>query len=264
MARHDHLGPSHPPQADQDPDRPHPPHPPHAGPRAQPERPRARRPPESGNHPQPPSPPQANRQAVRKSETRSRLIDAAAELFARKGYHAVSAEAVAEAAGRTTGALYSHFGGKEGLLLALLEVWKERTAEELAAEIAGSADPADPAVHFSAMWRSLTRPHPAHGDSWLLLEAELWLHGARGPLIGTQLAHRYAEIRAQLGEGLAEWAEATGTPLGRPPEETGALVLGVLLGLAMQHRLDPRGVPDALVVEALGSLLEAPRREVDS
>lgn len=218
--------------------------------------------------PDPPSPPQAKRQAsrqtVRKSETRSRLIDAAAGLFARKGYHAVSAEAVAEGAGRTTGALYSHFGGKEGLLLALLEVWKERTAEELAAEIDAAADPADPAVHFSAMWRSLTRPHPERGDSWLLLEAELWLHGARGPLIGTQLAHRYAEIRAQLGEGLADWAAATGTPLARPPEETGALVLGVLLGLAMQHRLDPDGIPDALVVDALGALLKAPRREVDS
>uniref|UniRef100_A0AAU2JYF6 TetR/AcrR family transcriptional regulator n=1 Tax=Streptomyces sp. NBC_00049 TaxID=2903617 RepID=A0AAU2JYF6_9ACTN len=206
--------------------------------------------------PPPPPPPPHRPQALRKSETRSRLIDAAAELFARKGFHAVSAEAVAEAAGRTTGALYSHFGGKEGLLLALLEVWKERTAEELAAEIAGSADPGDPATHFSAMWGSLTRPHPDRGDSWLLLEAELWLHGARGPLIGAQLAQRYAEIRSQLGEGLADWAEATGTALSRPPEETGALVLGVLLGLAMQHRLDPHGIPDALVVEALSAILK--------
>ncbi|MFZ3495000.1 TetR/AcrR family transcriptional regulator [Streptomyces sp. 5.8] len=193
-------------------------------------------------------------QAQRKSESRARLIDAAADLFARKGFHAVSAEAVAEAAGRTTGALYSHFGGKEGLLLALLEVWQERTSGELAAEIA-AGDPTDPAVHFSAMWGSLTRPHPEHDDSWLLLETELWLHAARGPLIGDRLAQRYAEVRAQLGEGLADWAEATGTPLTRTPEETGALVLGILLGLAMQHRLEPRAVPDGLVVDALGAVL---------
>ncbi|WP_327256940.1 TetR/AcrR family transcriptional regulator [Streptomyces sp. NBC_01244] len=201
--------------------------------------------------------PQGHRtpQAQRKSESRARLIDAAADLFARKGFHAVSAEAVAEAAGRTTGALYSHFGGKEGLLLALLEVWKERTSEELAAEIA-AGDPADPAVHFSAMWGSLTRPHPERGDSWLLLETELWLHAARGrPLVGDRLAQRYTEVRARLGEGLADWAEATGTPLTRTPEETGALVLGILLGLAMQHRLEPGAVPDGLVVEALGAVL---------
>lgn len=208
----------------------------------------------STQQPPRPQPQRRTPQAQRKSESRARLIDAAAGLFARKGFHAVSAEAVAEAAGRTTGALYSHFGGKEGLLLALLEVWKERTSEELAAEIA-AGDPADPGVRFSAMWGSLTRPHPEHGDSWLLLETELWLHAARGPLIGDRLAQRYAEIRAQLGEGLADWAEATGTPLSRTPEETGSLVLGVLLGLAMQHRLEPGAVPDGLVVEALGALL---------
>ena len=66
-------------------------------------------------------------QEERRAETRARLLDAAADLFARKGFHAVSAEAVADAAGRTTGALYDHFGGKEGLLLALVEVWMEQT-----------------------------------------------------------------------------------------------------------------------------------------
>ena len=36
-------------------------------------------------------------QEQRRAETRSRLLDAAADLFARKGFHAVSAEAVADA-----------------------------------------------------------------------------------------------------------------------------------------------------------------------
>ncbi|MDQ8701323.1 TetR/AcrR family transcriptional regulator [Streptomyces sp. LHD-70] len=193
-------------------------------------------------------------QEQRKSETRSRLIDAAAELFAAKGFHAVSAEAVADAAGRTTGALYSHFGGKEGLLLALLEVWKDRTAAHLAPGLA--ADP-DPQAHAAAMWRSITRPAGDRGDSWLLLELELWLHGARDAQAGSPLARRYAEIRRELGEGLADWAAATGTVLPRPPEETGALVLGVLLGCALQHRLDPAAVPERLVVEAVSGVLGA-------
>src|SRR2546421_4148340 len=76
----------------------------------------------------------ARTQEERKADTRARLISSAADLFARKGFHAVSAEAVADAANRTTGALYSHFGGKEGLLLALLEVWKEQTVADLLAE----------------------------------------------------------------------------------------------------------------------------------
>src|SRR5262245_65141472 len=70
-------------------------------------------------------------QEERKAETRARLIAAAADLFAHKGFHAVSAEAVAGAADRTTGALYSHFGGKDGLLLALLEQWLEESAARI-------------------------------------------------------------------------------------------------------------------------------------
>ncbi|MFC7309797.1 TetR/AcrR family transcriptional regulator [Streptomyces monticola] len=191
-------------------------------------------------------------QEQRKAETRARLIDAAAELFATKGFHAVSAEAVADAADRTTGALYSHFGGKEGLLLALLDVWKERTAAQLSDEVASAPDPG---THFAAMWGSITRPAADRGDSWLLLEVELWLHGARDAQVGSPLARRYAEVRQQLGEGLDQWAEVTGTRLPRTPYETGGLVLGVLLGCALQHRLDPGAVPEQLVVDGLSSLL---------
>ena len=42
----------------------------------------------------------ARTQEERRAETRNLLIDAAADLFAHKGFHAVSAEAVASAADR--------------------------------------------------------------------------------------------------------------------------------------------------------------------
>ncbi len=64
-------------------------------------------------------------QQERKAETRARLLAAAAELFADQGIDAVSVDAVAEAAGRTSGAVYAHFGSKQGLLLALLDSWKD-------------------------------------------------------------------------------------------------------------------------------------------
>src|SRR3954454_13828979 len=73
----------------------------------------------------------ARTQEERKADTRARLIAAAADLFARKGFHAVSAEAVADAADRTTAALYNHFGGKDGLLLALVAQWLSESAARL-------------------------------------------------------------------------------------------------------------------------------------
>ncbi|MFD9945944.1 TetR/AcrR family transcriptional regulator [Nonomuraea sp. NPDC059023] len=191
-------------------------------------------------------------QDQRRAETRTRLIDAAADLFARKGFHAVSAEAVAEAADRTTGALYNHFGGKEGLLLALLEVWKNQTAADL---LAGFEEITELDDRLAALFDVLTRDEPDRGAAWLLLELELWLHGARDPHIGEPLARRYADIRARLAEGLSDWAAAAGVPLRRSPEQTAVAVLGLLIGCAVQHRLDPPAVERAAVVLALRDLL---------
>ena len=46
-------------------------------------------------------------QEQRKAETRQRLLDAAAILFAERGIDAVSIDAIAEAADRTSGAVYA-------------------------------------------------------------------------------------------------------------------------------------------------------------
>src|SRR4051795_3162146 len=96
-------------------------------------------------------------QEQRKAETRSLLIDAAADLFAHKGFHAVSAEAVADAADRTTGALYSHFGNKEGLLLALLESWRAETVDAIEAELDAAPDVDS---RLAALWAKFRAPAP--------------------------------------------------------------------------------------------------------
>ena len=50
-------------------------------------------------------------QGERRAETRQRLLDAAADLFASRGIEASSVDAIAEQADRTSGAIYDHFGG---------------------------------------------------------------------------------------------------------------------------------------------------------
>jgi AcrR family transcriptional regulator len=64
---------------------------------------------------------QRRTQVERRAETRARLLAAARSVFAERGYHGASLDEVSERAGRTKGALYHHFGSKEGLLLALLD-----------------------------------------------------------------------------------------------------------------------------------------------
>ena len=91
-------------------------------------------------------------QHERKAETRARLLAAAADLFAGQGVDAVSVDAVAEAAGRTSGAVYAHFGSKQGLLLALLDSWKDSVLAVLLAEVAVSESPRE---QLAAVWANV-------------------------------------------------------------------------------------------------------------
>ena len=54
--------------------------------------------------------------------SRSRLLQAAVEIFERKGYAATSVREIVEHAGVTKPALYYHFRSKEGILIAALEL----------------------------------------------------------------------------------------------------------------------------------------------
>jgi len=52
--------------------------------------------------------------------TRSRVITAAGEVFAERGFHAASLEDVADRAGYSIGAVYSNFRSKDDLFLSLM------------------------------------------------------------------------------------------------------------------------------------------------
>ncbi|GAA4691558.1 TetR/AcrR family transcriptional regulator [Pseudonocardia yuanmonensis] len=73
------------------------------------------------------------RRRVARAERERQILDAAVAVFAERGYANASMDAVAERVGVTKPVLYTHFGSKEGLLLAcvsrarteLLEVTSE-------------------------------------------------------------------------------------------------------------------------------------------
>jgi len=194
-------------------------------------------------------------QEERRAETRAQLLSAAADLFARKGFHASSAEAVAAAADRTTGALYDHFGGKEGLLVALLEQWIEQTITDLTASLEGERDLDS---RFGALWGGIVRRDSESGDAWLLLEFELWLHAVRDPELGVVGAERFQVMRDGLAGGLVDWSAEFGFALPAPAPDLAAQVIALLIGLAFQYRIDPAVIPQHLVVDGLRRLLDLP------
>jgi AcrR family transcriptional regulator len=194
----------------------------------------------------------ARTQEQRKTETRGRLLAAAADLFARQGFDATSTDAVADAADRTSGAVYAHFGSKEGLLLALLEEWESEVADRMGAALDASSPGR---TRFETLWHHFADSETEAPGNWLLLEHELLLQAARNPEVGAVLARRFAFARRGMGQAFEEWTGDDGLPVEGSALAT--LVLALLLGLEVQRRLDPATVPDQLAADGLALLFGA-------
>src|SRR3954469_9726606 len=85
-----------------------------------------------------------NKQEQRSAATREKLLAAARQLFAQRGYAEVGTEEVVRAAGVTRGALYHQFrGGKEELFEAVFEWVEQETTQRIAdgAFGSGATDP---------------------------------------------------------------------------------------------------------------------------
>ena len=194
----------------------------------------------------------ARTQQERKAETRSRLLAAAADLFADQGIDAVSVDAVAEAAGRTSGAVYAHFGSKQGLLLALLDSWKDSVLTVLLADVAASDSPAG---QLAAVWSNVSDTSDPDTARWPLLELELWLRAARDAEVADVLRVRNAEALRYSARQLEGWTTAVGAEPTAPPGQLAVLVKSLLTGLALLKRLDPAMVPDDLALRGIGALV---------
>ncbi|TRW42949.1 TetR/AcrR family transcriptional regulator [Georgenia yuyongxinii] len=82
---------------------------------------------------------------------REQILDAAADLFARKGFHGVPIDEIGAAVGITGPALYRHFAGKEAILAEMLVGISEQLLAGAQAQLgeddgrSAAPDPADPA-----------------------------------------------------------------------------------------------------------------------
>ena len=128
------------------------------------------------------------------AQNRERLLGAAGELFRRKGFHGATLDAISEAAGFSTGVIYSQFGSKDDLALALMEQRSQRRIQR-AMELAETT-PSDEAL------RLIAEEHRAFQESdvdWTLLVLEFRIHAARNP----DLNRRYSALHRRTLEGVA-------------------------------------------------------------
>jgi AcrR family transcriptional regulator len=173
------------------------------------------------------------RRELRRQETRARIVDAAAELFAERGFDAVSVMEIAKRAGVVEKTVFNHFPVKEGLVFdadppmraALLDAVRRRPTGESVAAAAGS-------FVVSAM-SMLGAPEAADGVARMARV----IRGSR------VLQVREREILGELTNSLAGFvAEETGARPGQvEPWLAAHAVLGLyasLLELARDRVLD--------------------------
>jgi AcrR family transcriptional regulator len=165
--------------------------------------------------------------------TRRRLLDAAYRVCAIRGIQGASVEAIAEEAGYTKGAVYSNFGGKEQLLLALFEERVQTFADQLVEIISGEG--VDVPAASGEFVGAAARQHRAH----FVLLCEFWSYAARDATIRRRFAasrRRYRKLLTEIVEGEAR---KFGVVLPVPAEHVAAGVLALSLGLVLEGLVDP-------------------------
>jgi AcrR family transcriptional regulator len=196
-------------------------------------------------------PPARRTREEQRQETRRRLLDAAAQVFAERGYHAASVDEVAEAAGMTKGAVYSNFSSKEELFLALLDDRMSPYLRGYQAVFDARPDPGAGIDSLDSAYASLLE-----GDrTWWLLRAEFWLHAMRNPEARYKMAARQRLLRDALAGVLDRQAQGLGVEPAMRPSELASVVLALTEGLSSQRMVDPDAVPEGLVTDALPMLL---------
>jgi AcrR family transcriptional regulator len=187
----------------------------------------------------------------KQERTRQQLLDAAARVFARRGYQQASVEEIAAEAGFTTGAVYSNFAGKEQLFLALAD----REVDSRIGEIRAVAEAAERGEEASAEAATQFAHFLESDPHWPLLFYEFWSFGVRNAEIQGEFSKRRDAVREALAETLERVAEQHGFRLRFPAPVLAAAVSAALNGLAFERAADPDSIPDDVFAEFISAVL---------
>lgn len=185
--------------------------------------------------------------AAEGADSRTALLDAAASVFAAKGYSGATVEEVVAAAGLSKGTFYWNFKSKEDLFQTLLNERIDRPARALM-EITRTA-PADRPT-ASDVSAGLAELIAGQRETLLLLQ-EYWAAATRDARLARRYRVRQAALREALAETLEERHRTTGVPLEFPAENLATAFTALAEGLACEALVDPDAVGPGLFGEIL-------------
>jgi len=189
-------------------------------------------------------------------QTRQRLIEAASQQVAERGFAATSVRDIAKAAGYTQGAFYSNFESKEALLLDLMRQHKEQIAGDLFGAIAAAGE------DFEAILKAVEGWAAAFGmnSQQALLATELYLLAARNPGFGVAYAALMDEQRQAYGQLLDRLFTLAGQPPPAPVAELAGSLMNLARSLATDTALYGSTTQGELLTRVIRSLFDRPAK----
>jgi AcrR family transcriptional regulator len=174
-----------------------------------------------------------------RANTRAKLVNAALELFAMRGYAGTSVDAIAEAAGVSAGLLYHHFDSKAAVLNAIFE----QSLTDVQATFAAADREEAAAARLPALLRSAALIVPRHRSFWIVWYG-LRMQSDVLKSLGPSVAQFSAAIVRTLERYLADidWPEAA---------IEARLLFAQIDGLFQHYVLDPGQFPLDDVIERL-------------
>lgn len=167
------------------------------------------------------------------------------ELFAEKGYAAVSVRDVARASGLTTGSLYGNFANKADLLVDAIELRLSHDLQPLPADLLPSGSPFDGTDRFVL-----------GGFSERARLRALIIEGAAAARSDPDVYDRLREIQLQHQdfwvEGFAAWLDASGIAPSFDPWTLVTSLWSAELGLGLLEAFDISTPPPAALADLLG------------
>jgi AcrR family transcriptional regulator len=194
----------------------------------------------------PPTPARVPR--PRKDEVRERVLQAAGEVFAERGFAAASLDQVTAAAGFTKGAVYSNFRSKDDLFLALMEAEGARRIDAVEAALRTTGDL--PGA-LAAVGAELSR----RDSTWQLLFLEFWQRAVRDAEVRQAFVASRRTLRARVTEVVERFLSERPVRTGWDAASLTVVLLALANGLALEALPDPDAVPGDLLTRVLTELV---------
>jgi AcrR family transcriptional regulator len=135
--------------------------------------------------------------------TRTRLLEAAAEVFGERGYDGTRVQEIARRAGLTTGAIYANFDGKADLLLEAIDTLGAHAIDALLFDVVSGRSPAE-----TLLTMGVTLSAPGDDQARALLFEALGA-GRRDPDVARRLQAHFEQRARRLAQ-LVEDGRAAG------------------------------------------------------